>query len=372
MATTAYTGLPGGGKSYGVVENVIIPALKQQRKVYTNIPMNREVCIKRLGSSPIQFDTQDIIDNPDWWSDVFEPGSIIVIDELWRLWPSGLKSNNIRQQDKEFIAEHRHLVGENGFSTEVVFITQDLSDIASFFRNKVATTYRVVKLSSLGFEERFRVDVYQGVVTGPSPPLSKREREIHGKFKKEIYELYKSHTKSVTGAVGNEARVDKRFNALGKLSIKLGIVLVLVALVGFYYGFKYMTSYYSQSSEEVQPVISQQSNLSPATISESVKPKEIFRFLSKSEGIWITGHFKTRYSDGRVKEEYIFEILFDESIVHLNQLELGRLGYEVNHVNDCMVILKGDDFNGYALCQRQELKKGWVENMVTSPSSDPT
>jgi len=38
MAIDAYTGMPGHGKSYGVVEHVIIPSLKQGRHVVTNTP----------------------------------------------------------------------------------------------------------------------------------------------------------------------------------------------------------------------------------------------------------------------------------------------------------------------------------------------
>ena len=113
MSISAYTGLPGHGKSYGVVDNVIRPALEKKRTVYTNIPMISDECLKRFKMTVVQFDTKDIIDNPNWWSDTFEAGSIIVIDECWRLWPSGLNASKARETDKSFLAEHRHLVGKN-------------------------------------------------------------------------------------------------------------------------------------------------------------------------------------------------------------------------------------------------------------------
>ena len=37
MAINAYTGLMGSGKSYEVVENVILPALAAGRRVVTNV-----------------------------------------------------------------------------------------------------------------------------------------------------------------------------------------------------------------------------------------------------------------------------------------------------------------------------------------------
>lgn len=123
----------------------------------------------------------------------WRPGSLIVIDEIWQLWPAGTNARNVRDQYKSFLAEHRHLVGENGLATEIVFVTQDLSQIANFTRSPIETTFRVTKLTNLGLKNHYRVDVYYGAATGASPPISKRASEIQGKFKKEIYALYKSH-----------------------------------------------------------------------------------------------------------------------------------------------------------------------------------
>ena len=112
MAISAYVGMPGHGKSYGVVENVIIPALKANRNVFSNIPMHDEYCIENYGSKTTYFEMQDVIDNPNWFTEVFVSGSIIVLDELWRLWAAGVKANNVLEQHKSFLAEHRHMVGE--------------------------------------------------------------------------------------------------------------------------------------------------------------------------------------------------------------------------------------------------------------------
>ena len=47
MSITAYTGLPGSGKTYGVVQHVIVPALQAGRRVVTNIPMRADVVASR-------------------------------------------------------------------------------------------------------------------------------------------------------------------------------------------------------------------------------------------------------------------------------------------------------------------------------------
>jgi len=368
MSIIAYTGLPGHGKSYGVVENVIAPALKAKRTVYSNIPMNTEECLSRFGMAPTFFDIQDILENPNWWSEVFEPGSIIVIDELWRLWPSGLKATNVREQDKSFLAEHRHMVGENGQSTEVIFVTQDLSQIAAFSRSLVETTFRVTKLSKMGLNKRYRVDVYFGPVTGVSPPVSKREREIQGSFKKSIYSLYKSHTKSITGAAGDETRTDGRFNALGRMSIKLGVAAFVVCSIGAYYGLKHLNEEFFGDGDASLP---ESSTLQAATLSSGqpvplvdsasalVSRKD--KFLSLAESIyisWNNGHFP--------KIDYRYTVTLPGSRVVLSNAELAVLQYDVRPISQCMVKITGPDYVGFALCARDKESQSWVEGLVTN------
>ena len=271
MAIVAYTGLPGDGKSYGIVENVILPALKKHRLVYTNIPINLELCLKEFGAAPVMFTTDDLKANPRWFQDVFAPGAILVFDEAWRLWPQGMKANSVTEEHKTFLAEHRHLVGENGFSTEVYFVTQDLSQLCMFPRSPVANTFRVKKLTAIGANKRFRVDVYDGPVSGPNPPKAKLLRQVHGgKYKAEIYRFYKSHTKSETGEAGDESRTDKRFNILGSGFIKVVIVFCIILGIFIILVPKKSPSFTGQSIQKVKltlrlvnQVIDNSSKLSP-------------------------------------------------------------------------------------------------------------
>ncbi len=207
MAIDAYTGLPRSGKSYSVVKNVIMPSLKEGRHVYTNIPLTQEANDLHPGLIH-QLEK-------DWFSDTmlfekFPPGAVVVLDELWRRWPSGLKANNAIFEDKEFLAEHGHNVDEFGRTTRVVLVTQDLSQIASFVRDLVDKTYRTTKLDAVGMGSKFRVDIYQGSVTGQRPPKSLLISSMFDKYSETVWRYYKSSTKSQTGDVGNESRADKR------------------------------------------------------------------------------------------------------------------------------------------------------------------
>ncbi|VUD46416.1 Zona occludens toxin [Thalassocella blandensis] len=368
MTIAAYVGLPGHGKSYGVVANVIVKALEKKRQVFTNIPMNDEECLKRFQMSVTPFNIQDIIDNPDWWSQVFTPGAILVIDELWRLWPSGLNAKNVRQQDKEFLAEHRHLVGENGLSTEIYFVTQDLSQIANFARSLVENTFQTNKLSSLGMNKQYRVDVFYGPVTGVTPPASKREREIIGTFKKEVYTLYKSHTKSMTGDAGDETRTDNRFNVWGRTSIKLGIIAFVTCALFVVFAFSRVFAYYSNAGESDattsanksvqavhQPVKIQQTQVT----SKQKKKKPDFEFLSKAQGIYISfnnGHWP--------RIDYRFKVVFNDMQANFTSMQLASMDYSLNPINECMVKIKGPDYNGFAMCMRDEPQEGFIESIV--------
>lgn len=363
MSITAYTGLPGHGKSYGVVDNVIRSALEKKITVYTNIPMNVDECIKRYSVAPVQFKIEDIKNDASWWSSVFEAGAILVLDECWRLWPNGMTAKNVRDEDKAFLAEHRHLVGSDNYrSTEVVLVTQDLGQISKFARDLVETTFIVNKLTKLGSSKSFRIDVFSRGVTG-KPPVSGREREILGRFKPSVYSLYQSHTKSSVGA-GDESRTDNRFNVLGGIGVKLWILLFLGLAVGVYYMSKSMIAFYVADDLEVV----ESTTLVKASSSESVQRVSKPRFLGLADSIYYTGFFTTKFRD-KVSVSYNFELTFDDDVMNLDQLALLRLGYDIEFVSDCVVRVTGYDFDKYVTCSRERDSKSFVESLASGASS---
>jgi len=393
MAISAYVGLPGHGKSYGVVKHVILPALKNKRTVFTNIPINKEICLEEFECSVVQFDMQDIIDNEDWWSTTFEAGAILVIDEVWRLWPQGLKASAVRESDRSFLAEHRHLVGENNLSTEVILVTQDLGQLCSFAKNLVENTFRVVKLGAVGLGNRYRVDVFQGPVSGPNPNLKNRIKEIQGgKFKADIYRLYKSHTKSETGEAGCEKSTDSRNNAL-KSGKTVGFVFVLIFCMWFsYYGLStvYRTFFPADVNQEILKdlkkdgqlqtgsningfsQIKNTDQLKSGSVLNKLKPVEHtinylkleFEYLSEASSYSIVfnmGNFPNI--------KYLFRVVIGNTVSDLTVGDLISLGYKVKPINNCLVRVAGADFNSFLACENSEQNKkndGFVSNLITA------
>lgn len=239
MSVLAFTGLPGSGKSYGVVEHVILPALRKGRTVVTNIPMNAEALARDFPEGQLaQLDLAGYSSGEAKFAD-FTGGEVFVLDELWRIWPAGLRANQVADDHKSFLAEHRHRVGSDGLTTEIVLVTQDLSQVAAFSRALVEKTYIAKKLSALGTNKRFRVDIYHGSVTGQRGPAGQAGGSNFGVYKPEVYQYYTSHTQG-GGVVGIEARPDNRGTVwrmpivyLGIPAAIIGALLVVPGFMGY-------------------------------------------------------------------------------------------------------------------------------------------
>lgn len=202
MAIHAYVGKPGSGKTSSVVERVVIPSLKQGRHVVTNIPLFVDELLADFGGS-IELLPHDWWERPDLTQFV-KNGCVLILDELWRRWPSGQTVQKANINDKALLAEHRHMVDDKGNSMRVVLVTQDLSQLASWARTLIETTFLITKKS----KRFYRVDAYSGVVTGDKPPKSKLVRQVAGKYNSTIFGYYRSATKSQTGDVGDESVAD--------------------------------------------------------------------------------------------------------------------------------------------------------------------
>lgn len=237
MAITAYVGYPGSGKSYSVVKHVILPALEKGRHVVTNIPLHLDA-VNALGYGGVveSFPVEVVEADPDRIYDFVTPGCVFVLDEAWRLFPAGGKADKVPAAFKKLVAEHRHMVDgtEARNSVEIVLVVQDLANVGAFARRLVDKTYVTTKLDFVGLNKRYRVDIYQGAVTGANPPTKNRLRAIGpSAYEAKYFAMYQSHTLAASdGSGANEARVDGRANILKRPAFMIGAVLVPVMIFG--------------------------------------------------------------------------------------------------------------------------------------------
>ena len=123
MALKGYFGAPGHGKTYEVVENVIVPAIRAGRRVVTNIAgldieAIADYCVER-GADRDKLGTVERItlnddsagkfavivgDGEDATLDeeksIVRGGDLVVLDEVWRVWEDGKK---LHQDDARFL-----------------------------------------------------------------------------------------------------------------------------------------------------------------------------------------------------------------------------------------------------------------------------
>lgn len=231
MSIIAYSGLPGSGKSYSVVENVILPALKDGRTVAHNLTLNlAAIAVVVDGFHPSQLVEISRDCTPAELIKKCPPGAVIVVDEVWRYWPAGTKANEVPQDELKFFKEHRHRVGEDGKASEIVIIDQDIqTGVPAFLRSLIEITYLHEKMSKVGAKGRFRVDVYSRAQSAMKPSKGALLRKMAGKYKPEIWNCYISHTQSEKiGEAGLELQADKRGTILGSWTVRAAIVAALL------------------------------------------------------------------------------------------------------------------------------------------------
>jgi zona occludens toxin len=232
MSVVAYTGLPGSGKSYSVVEHQIMPALRAGRTVVTNLPMKKDALeALALPGELVEYPTSVMVAEPDRLFDFVKPGCVFVVDELMKVLPQGMSADKAPETWKRLFAEHRHMVDAQNNSTQVVLVVQDLANVAAFSRRLVENTFVSHKLGFLGLNKSYRVDIFYGAVTGCTPNVNKRLRFIAGNYRKEIFGLYTSQTMSeASGGHGDEAKIDGRGNMLKRPVIIAGLIFAPLAI----------------------------------------------------------------------------------------------------------------------------------------------
>lgn len=261
MAIDAYVGLPRAGKSHGVVESVVLPALKQGRRIVHNMPLIDEGLREHVETGELvtipKFTKEEVdayaksgelerhrIDHSKFlkwpeglqkaqlfcdWFMKNHAGALLILDESWQYWPRGLSASSMPETQRKFFAMHGHLVGqtEDGRTTDVALIAQNLDQIAKFVVDLVEQTFHYVKHTAIGVTNRYRCDVYTGPVTGHKPSASRQTNSYQGKYKPEIFKCYTSHTMSKSGMAGMEDKSDKRGSILKSWKFRFACAAVL-------------------------------------------------------------------------------------------------------------------------------------------------
>ncbi len=246
MPINAFGGGPGSGKTYGVMEHVILPAIAEGRFILTNIeglkaqaiydytvanaPKGKIICIGHIRtcdrSAPDDdeffpgdeaLDKPSPVPSPDYSR--VAPGDLVVMDEATRHWAQGEK---IKRGHAFFFREHRHFTNVMGQSCDMVVIDPDLTLIARQLRGKFEMASVTHKPKELGMN-KYVVNIY------PRGRVSGKPTQTRGpySFREEIYSLYKSYSHDKA----KEQSIDGRQSLFSDKRFLYKIVFMLIAAV---------------------------------------------------------------------------------------------------------------------------------------------
>lgn len=239
MPVSFYVGVPGSGKTYSIVKEVVLPAVEQGRRIVSNIEGLSEEKIhaylkKHTKTDPATFGKVITVNIDQAKANNFVPhegfeeetivkgGDLLVMDEAQMFWGYGDKLSAVHL---EFLTTHRHYVDEvSKRSCDVVLATQDLRLINRKALGVVGDVFKVERRDEIGLDKVFVLYHYRGSAT-----TQKNLVQTIGpnKFDPEMFPLYESFK----GGLGVVARVDKNANLLRSKKVVIGgVVVVLLAL----------------------------------------------------------------------------------------------------------------------------------------------
>jgi zona occludens toxin len=363
------SGRPGAGKSYEAVVTHILPALKQGRKIVTNIPLSTDWFASVLGEHVRELivlvdgdfhsygkqrpfsQANDFLQYQDWRNDNNQ-GVYFFIDECHLAMPQGSTDKNL----KEYMSMHRH------YGHDIMLLTQNFRKVDRDVKDMVQNCYYCTKLSFLGKDESYVVKVADGVSRNI---VTTHQRKYDPKY----YPAYQSHTKS-EGAVKEATTSDvvKWYNRWTTRGAAACVALSLLILIGQLSADRPdhqaealkkleqlktepQTPQQVSQANPYQPVTSQpQPQPQQALPSKPEKPPEA-KHPFAGVNLHLSGYHADRDNRGRFNKVYYFALSRNGSMLtEITHVDLQLAGYTVKILNSCVAELSYGDYNAFVLC----------------------
>ena len=401
------SGKPGGGKSYEAVKNHVIPAIKDHRRVVTNLPLNVSHFVAVYGEHvrslivKVEYDfhdygslkpfsrIEDWLKHQDWKNDKGQ-GVLFVIDEAHLSLPSRMQKGTNQDITKvlEFLSMHRH------YGFDVLLITQNFKKIHADIRDMVQLVYRCIKKSMFGQDDEYIIKVHEGCT---SQVVNTDERQ----YEPFIFKFYKSHTKSEGQIVEATTRDVTPWHKTG---------LMKVSYIVLFIGFLMLVNVarviiqedeaieLEQSVTEKQVSVDSESTQKATTQSnQTIKPKQALvenstrpnpyqrveaesrqtdyqEMINKSSdyhpyykmNLAVSGYSVYTDNGFRVKVVYFSASQNGQHIFTINNSDLLMAGYDVQVLGDCAVAISYFDYSDYLTCNAPIQSSGLVGEQLAS------
>lgn len=371
MSLNIIVGRPGSGKSYEAVAYHVITAIKDGRRVVTNLPLNIEHFVNVYGPEVLElievvkdgfskengviraFSDPEHFTREEWKNEAGQ-GPLFVIDECHFQYPRAArdkKSSADLVACLEYFSMHRH------YGHDILFMTQSLGKLHKDLRDMISVQYLVSKHSAAGSDKTYTRKVLDGAGSRPTC-LSEGVR----RYDKTFFPFYKSHTQSDTSV--NEAKAADIVPLWKRWWIWLSIICIFVGVPIVIKGFFGMLG---NSEPEQVSVSAPASSPASAPVLDPAQPGSVPSAPSKKSkpvqelpfsnfDITITGWADTSYKDNTGKFHSQFEYYLQAKggnsySFPIKISDLMMAGYEVFSLGPCVLRLVYDDREHYLYCE---------------------
>lgn len=353
-------GRPGGGKSYEAVAYQVLPALKEGRKVITNLPLQIDHFVAVLGEEvrelivvidgklndfgSMERPFSKVADYNDEWRNDKGQGPLYVVDEAHMTLPN----KSLNTEILEWYSLHRH------YGVDIVLVTQNLRKIHRDIKDMVEVTYYCAKNTALGSNNTYTRKVRSGA-NGDVVNTSIR------KYEQAYFPFYKSHTASNSSVVEAMAAdivpLWKRWPVIGSvLFLTVGIALLI---------WSFSPDEESSISKQTQPV-----EVVKTPVVETVpngtpvkQPKKNSDWFGPLDGFkfFVTGYAKQiayirHRSSNRIDSDLSFYKIYidvydnNQKLFSLDQIGLQEIGYTFKVLSDCVYQVAWDGSERIITC----------------------
>lgn len=369
-------GATGGGKTYYTVENYVLTAIENKRKIITNLALNVDkICEKydypkelielRLGTDENnQYATsfQNLEDFQDDWQNEDGEKALYIIDEAHHCLG---KDRNDAELKKiaHFFSVSRHV------GVDIVLITQGSQNIKKDLLVNITSYHHCRNNEAIGMSNSFTVTT--------SPFKNYRGQKIVDQkfYKQEIFDLYKSFSLS------KQEIKKKKVRKISKL--KLALMYWPLTAIAIMFSYITLNFFIDMIFEEEEP----QKIVKPVNVEKNKNIEIENKPLQRQEPVKIS-KYKNEvkdtiplaefdlfidgwYSNYPNKIIYKFSVNDDnEELFKINSLQLKQLGYNIITFEDnyCIVILTNRDLKKYSHCKKREEENS---RTVKSPLPKP-
>ncbi|WP_440053034.1 zonular occludens toxin domain-containing protein (plasmid) [Pseudoalteromonas sp. T1lg65] len=428
MATSIFHGAPGSFKSASAVWFELLPALRAGRLVVTNIEgikplddIERELNETFPDSAKLwRMSSQSESGHKLWrnWYHWMPCGALIIMDEVQDIYPTettqfkpescdyqpvqnyqdylpsdwyqyhldtletykpdDLTSGDVDDLGIEIFNEHGHIIypktlkeaymRHRKYNWDIICCTPDITSVHKYIRNVSQYAYAHKYFDGLAkipyFNRRPRIHEHNPKLDGKTP--NRADPKKWRKIPIDVHRLYKSTaTQSITGATGKNFLLSPMFAFP---------VVVLTLCAGYFILYFSGAMDVEKNPQPAQvPTKNSKTDISTAVNNDpvpAVAREPIHVSLPFDATRAQVSGYHVKFDGEKIEQTAILEFDTPDGLVSLNTFDLKLMGFTVNIMSYCYVIIEHADYKYNAFCKSTTPNKPTYEPAQTEPNID--